>query len=232
MKIKDLPWFNRPGFKLTRNGVKTLDNAELLAIIFGIGANGESALELSNRLLKDYNLNKLDDLSFNELKEECNDIVKALQLSSLIELSKRYNKLINGGYDNKIKHKKINSAKDVKNIFIDKFRNYKKEVLSIILLDTKNKIISFKEGITIGILNSSLIHPREIFKEAIKESANSVILVHNHPSGDPNPSQKDIEITKKIFEAGELLGINVLDHIIIGNEGYWSYKENQSNNAP
>ena len=93
MKIKDLPWFNRPGFKLTRNGVKTLDNAELLAIIFGIGANGESALELSNRLLKDYNLNKLDDLSFNELKEECNDIVKALQLSSLIELSKRYNNI-------------------------------------------------------------------------------------------------------------------------------------------
>ena len=231
MKIKEIPWFNRPGFKLTRNGVNSLDDAELLSIIFGVGSKGESALELSNKLLKKYNFNNLENLSIKELAKECKSYNKALQLISLIELSKRYNKLINGGYDNKIKHKKINSAKDVKNIFIDKFRNYKKEVLSIILLDTKNKIISFKEGITIGILNSSLIHPREIFKEAIKESANSVILVHNHPSGDPNPSQKDIEITKKIFEAGELLGINVLDHVIIGDESYWSYKENQSNNA-
>ncbi|AJF62358.1 MAG: DNA replication and repair protein RadC [archaeon GW2011_AR20] len=232
MKIKEIPWFNRPGFKLTRNGVNSLDDAELLSIIFGVGSKGESALELSNKLLKKYNFNNLENLSIKELAKECKSYNKALQLISLIELSKRYNKLINGGYDNKIKHKKINSAKDVKNIFIDKFRNYKKEVLSIILLDTKNKIISFKEGITIGILNSSLIHPREIFKEAIKESANSVILVHNHPSGDPNPSQKDIEITKKIFEAGELLGINVLDHVIIGDESYWSYKENRSNNAP
>ena len=232
MKIKEIPWFNRPGFKLTRNGVNSLDDAELLSIIFGVGSKGESALELSNKLLKKYNFNNLENLSIKELAKECKSYNKALQLISLIELSKRYNKLINGGYDNKIKHKTINSAKDVKNIFIDKFRNYKKEVLSIILLDTKNKIISFKEGITIGILNSSLIHPREIFKEAIKESANSVILVHNHPSGDPNPSQKDIEITKKIFEAGELLGINVLDHVIIGDESYWSYKENRSNNAP
>ena len=232
MKIKDIPWFNRPGFKLTGKGVNTLDDAELLSIIFGVGSKGESALELSNKLLKKYNFNKLEDLSIKNLAKECNgNFNKALQIISLIEICKRYNKLINGGYDNKIKHKTINSAKDVKNIFIDKFRNYKKEVLSIILLDTKNKIISFKEGITIGILNSSLIHPREIFKEAIKESANSVILVHNHPSGDPNPSQKDIEITKKIFEAGELLGINVLDHVIIGDGVYWSYKENQSNNV-
>lgn len=215
MKIKDLPWFNRPGFKLTRNGVKTLDNAELLAIIFGIGANGESALELSNRLLKDYNLNKLDDLSFNELKEECNDIVKALQLSSLIELSKRYNKLVSGGYNYKI----ITKAEDVYNMFKDELRNYKKEILKAVLLDTKNKVISVKE-ISVGTLNSSLIHPREVFKEAIRESANSIILVHNHPTDDPTPSDNDIEITKRIAKAADIIGIKVLDHVIISKKGY------------
>src|SRR3989344_1860259 len=134
MKIKEIPWFNRPGFKLTRNGVNSLDDAELLSIIFGVGSKGESALELSNKLLKKYNFNNLENLSIKELAKECKSYNKALQLISLIELSKRYNKLINGGYDNKIKHKKINSAKDVKNIFIDKFRNYKKEMYWIMLL--------------------------------------------------------------------------------------------------
>ena len=223
MKIKDLPWFNRPGFKLTRNGVKTLDNAELLAIIFGIGANGESALELSNRLLKDYNLNKLDDLSFNELKEECNDIVKALQLSSLIELSKRYNKLVSGGYNYKI----ITKAEDVYNMFKDELRNYKKEVLKAVLLDTKNKVISIKE-ISVGTLNSSLIHPREVFKEAIKESAYAIILVHNHPSGNPKPSEDDIKVTKQMIQAGKNLDIPLIDHIIIGNDKFWNWLDFQS----
>ncbi len=224
MRIKDLPWFNRPGFKLTRNGVSSLDNAELLAIIFGVGSKGESALELSNRLLKKYNLNKLEELSVKDLAKECNwNYNKALQILSLIELSKRYNKLISGGY----KYKIITKAEDVYNMFKDELRNYKKEVLKAVLLDTKNKVISVKE-ISVGTLNSSLIHPREVFKEAIKESAYSIILVHNHPSGDPKPSDDDIKVTKQMIQAGKNLDIPLVDHIIIGKNKFWNWLDNQN----
>jgi|SRR3989344_3346452 len=221
MKIKDLPRFNRPGFKLTRNGVTSLDDAELLSIIFGIGSKDESALELSNRLLKKYNLNKLENLSVKELAEECKwNYNKALQILSLIEICKRYNKLVKGGYNNK----PITSAKDVYNMFIDEFRDYKKEVLSVVLLDTKNKVISVKE-VSVGTLNSSLIHPREIFKEAIRESAYSIILVHNHPSGDCKPSDEDKNITERLSKLGDELGIKVLDHVILGKDKHWSWRE-------
>ena len=199
MKIKDIPWFNRPGFKLTRNGVNTLDDAELLSIIFGVGSKGESALELSNKLLRKYNFNKLEDLSVKDLAKECKgNFNKALQILSLIEICKRYNRLVKGGFNNKKGDKRITSAKDIFNIFVDRYKNYKKEVFNVVLLNTKNKIICEKE-ISVGTLNSSLIHPREVFKDAIKESANSIILVHNHPSGDCNPSREDIEITEKLI---------------------------------
>ncbi len=217
MKIKDIPRFNRPASKLYKKGAGSLDTAELLAIIFGIGVKGESALELSNRLLKEYNLHKFEELGFKELTKACKgDYTKTLKILSLIELSKRYNKLVNKGYK-----RSISCAKDVYDMFVDEFRNYKKEVLNLVLLDAKNKIIAVKE-ISVGTLNSSLIHPREVFKEAIKESANSIILVHNHPSGDPKPSKEDIEVTEKLIEAGKSLDIKVLDHIIIGNENYFS----------
>lgn len=218
MKIKDIPRFNRPASKLYKKGADSLDTAELLAVILGIGGKGESALELSNRLLKEYNLNKFEELGFNELTKACKgDYTKTLKILSLVELSKRYNKLVNKGYK-----RNISCAKDVYDMFADEFRNYKKEVLNIILLDTKNKIISVKE-ISVGTLNSSLIHPREVFKEAIKESANSIILVHNHPSGDPTPSKEDIEMTEKIKEAGKIMDISILDHVIIGKDKHWSW---------
>ena len=222
MKIKDIPNFNRPGSKLIKNGVSSLDTAELLSIVFGVGSKGESAIELSNRLLKDYNLHKFEELGFKELTKECKgDFVKAMKLLSIVELSKRYNKLVKGGYNKK----PINSAKDIYNMFVDEMRNYKKEVLKVVLLDTKNVPISIKE-VSVGTLNSSLIHPREVFKDAIKESANSIILVHNHPSGNCEPSSEDIEMTKLLVQAGEHLGVKVLDHVIIGKKKYWSWKEN------
>ena len=221
MKIKDIPNFNRPGSKLIKNGVGSLDTAELLSIVFGVGSKGESAIELSNRLLKDYNLHKFEELGFKELTKECKgDFVKAMKLLSIVELSKRYNKLVKGGYNKK----PINSAKDIYNMFVDEMRNYKKEVLKVVLLDTKNVPISIKE-VSVGTLNSSLIHPREVFKEAIKESANSIILVHNHPSGNCNPSNEDIEMTKLLVQAGEHLGVKVLDHVIIGKRKYYSLKQ-------
>src|SRR3989344_3509452 len=163
MKIKDIPRFNRPNSKLVKQGAGSLDTAELLSIIFGVGSKGESALELSNRLLKKYNLHRFEELGFNELIRECRgnrneeigDYIKAIKILSLVELSKRYNKLVNKGYK-----RSISCAKDVYDMFVDEFRNYKKEVLNIILLDSKNKIIAVKEN-SVGTLNSSLIHPRE-----------------------------------------------------------------------
>src|SRR3989344_9197177 len=220
MKIKEIPWFNRPGFKLTRNGVKTLDDAELLSIIFGVGSKKESALELSNKLLKKYNLNKLENLSIKDLANECNnDFNKALQMLSLIEICKRYNCLINNGYT-----KSIRSAKDVFNIFPYKLLNEKRETFIVLSLDSKNNIIK-EEEVSKGILDSSLVHPREVFKSAIRESAYSIILIHNHPSGDCTPSKQDIEATKILMKAGETLDIPVTDHVIIGKDNYYSFKE-------
>lgn len=219
-----MPWWNRPNFKLKRNGVETLDKAELLAIILWYGTPGESALELANRLLKKYNLNHLDELSVSELKKECNgNEIKALKILSLIELSKRYNKLVKGGYNKK----EITCAKDVYNMFVDRVRNLKKERLYVVLLDTKNVPINIKI-VSEGTLNSSLIHPREVFKEAIKESAYSIMLVHNHPAGNPEPSKEDIEMTKNIIEAGKTLNILVLDHVIIGKDKYWNWLDSQT----
>ena len=229
MKIKDIPWYDRPGFRLTREGAEKLSNPELLSILFWANDKEDNVLELSNKILKKYNLNKIDEVGYNELvnlvcdnkKAEYKDFVKVMKLLSLIELSKRYGKLVKGGYNKK----PINSAKDVYDMLVDEMINYKKEVLKVILLDTKNVPISVKD-VSVGTLNSSLAHPREIFKEAIKESAYSIILVHNHPSGNCEPSNEDLEITKVLMKAGEHLGIKVLDHVIIGKDKYWNYKEN------
>ena len=228
MKIKDLPNFNKPSSKLQKSGAESLDTAELLSIIFWAGERGNSALELSNRILKKYNLFKLENLGFNHLiniikaprkTAEHKDYIKAMQLLSLFELSKRYNKLKSGGYK-----RKITCAKDVYDLLVDRYGSKKKEYFICLYLDTKNNVIK-EEVVSIGTLNSSLVHPREVFKTAIRESANSVILVHNHPSGDVSPSVEDEEITEMLIEAGEKVGIKVLDHLVIGKGGYFSLRE-------
>ncbi|MBS3155260.1 DNA repair protein RadC [Candidatus Woesearchaeota archaeon] len=221
MKIDDMPWFEKPDVRISKEGVDKLTDVELLAMIIGKGTN-EGVLDLSNRLIKKYNLNRLEDLGVEELTKECNDKVTALRILSFIELSKRYNKLVKGGYNTKV----INSAKDVYNMFVDEYRNYKKEVLSVVLLDTKLRVIKVKE-VSVGILNSSLSHPREIFKEAIKESAYAIILVHNHPSGDCTPSESDLTTTTNLIKVGNYLDIKLLDHVVIGRNGYWSFRENK-----
>jgi DNA repair protein RadC len=230
MKIKDLPWYDRPDFKLTKKGVQALSDSELLSIIFwSNNKEDEYALSISNRILKEYNLHKLEDAGFNEIlnivklnkfkKAEYSDFKKVRKLLSLIELSKRYNKLKNKGYKYK-----ISSAKDVYDYFVDEYSSKKKEYFICLYLDTKNNIIKDEE-ISVGTLNSSLVHPREVFVGAIRERANSIILVHNHPSGDCEPSIEDEEITEKLIEAGELLGVRLLDHVIVGNDMYFSFKD-------
>lgn len=219
MRLKDIPWFNRPWNKIKRNGISSLDDAELLSVIFIRGNIDENAIEISNRLLSKYNLNKFAECSLTELKNTLGDEFKAYQIMSLSELFIRYSKLQQNGYKQVIK-----TPEDVFHLFHDEFRYKKKEYLFALLLDAKKKIIK-KHLISKGILDASLIHPREVFKPAISESAHSIILIHNHPSGECQPSDRDITITQKLEDAGNLLGITLNDHVIIGKSGFFSFKE-------
>jgi DNA repair protein RadC len=220
MNISSLHFSSKPSYKLIRSGAAALDTAELLAILLGRGTQRENVLELSHRLLKNYNLHGLEGLSYRQLQDICGNHVHALRLLSFVELSKRYNKLINGGYK-----QKITSAEDVFHRFKDRLGQEKQEHFIVLYLDSKHQILK-EETISIGTLDASLVHPREVFKRAIQESAYGIILVHNHPSGDPSPSQQDIEVTKEIVKAGEVVGIKLLDHVIIGGNSYYSFKEN------
>lgn len=218
-----MPWYDRPGNRLIREGAEKLSDSELLEILLGKTKNG-SIVNLANKLLKKYNFNRLEELGFEGLKKECNnDRIVALKILSFIELNKRCNKLVKGGYNKKA----IISARQINDMLSDKVKNYKKEVLFTVLLDTKREVICIKE-ISVGTLNTTLVHPREVFKEAIKDSADSIILVHNHPNGNSNPSQPDIEVTKILKDSGRLLSIPVLDHVIIGKDSYYSFTERKT----
>ena len=221
MRIKDIAKENRPRERLLKHGPAVLSESELLAIILQKGTKQENVIDVSNRLISKYGLDKLSELSLKEL-QEINGIgpAKAMQIMALFEFNKRHNLAV------KIKETvTIKKPEDVYNYFVDELKDKKKEHFYTLLLNSKNKIIK-KELISVGTLDTSLVHPREIFKEAIKNSAAGIILVHNHPSGDPEPSQEDEEISERLFDAGELLNIKVLDHVIIGKDKYHSFKEN------
>ena len=218
MKIKDLPDDSKPRERFLKYGPEALSDAELFAIILRTGHKSENVLEVANRLIAEYGIDKLFDCSIKELRKiRSIGQTKAIELLTIAELAKRYN-----NFKREIKH--ISSAKDVFNYFHDRLKDEKQEHFYVLMLDTKNNIIS-EQLISKGILDASIIHPREVFKPAIKNSASKIILVHNHPSGDPNPSSEDLEITEKLINAGEEIGISVLDNIIIGKDNYWSWKE-------
>lgn len=218
MRIQDISLQNRPRERMLHYGEKSLSDAELLAIILQKGTKKENALEVANKLLSEYNLEKLSDLTINELRGIPGiGLVKALQIKALLELTSRI-----GSVPRHLV--RVKKPKDIYNYMAKPLFNLKQEHFFVLCLDTKNQIVSDKL-LAKGTLNAALVHPREIFKEAIKNSANSFILVHNHPSGDPEPSEEDIRMTEEIIKASELIGIRMLDHIIIGNEKYWSYKE-------
>ena len=218
MRIKDIPPENRPRERLEKNGVHVLSDAELLAIIFKTGNKEENAIVMSDRLITKYGLGKLNELSLKELQEiKGIGPAKSMQIKALFEFNKRYSLAKRDG-------EPIKSARDVFEYASQRLITNQQETFMILLLDSKNRIVK-DEVISIGTLNASIIHPREVFKSAIRESANSIILVHNHPSGDPEPSVEDEQITKKLFEAGELLNIKILDHVIVGKDKFWSFKE-------
>jgi len=214
-----MPWYNRPGARLRRKGVYSLSDAELLAIIIGRGDKNENAVDLSNRVLATNNFDKIAELSLSELEKEFRNPVKAMKINAMFEIFRRTNKLMKKGYKLQIK-----TASDVYQYYVDELQNKTKEYFYALFLDTKNRILK-EELVSIGTLNESLIHPRELFNSAVQASCNSVIIVHNHPSGDCVPSDSDKEVTKVLVEAGEIMGIKVLDHVIIGKEGFMSLKE-------
>lgn len=220
MRIKDISVENRPRERLEKQGVTALSDAELLAVILKTGNRNENVIDMSNRLLAKYGIAKLSSCSLKEL-QAINGIgsAKASQILALFEFNKRHNLAKQNG-------KPLRSAKDVFNYMQPKLAQLDRERFMVLHLDTKNCTLK-EEVVSIGTLNGAIVHPRELFKSAIKENANSVILVHNHPSGDPTPSQEDVEVTERVMEAGKVLGIDVLDHVIIGNETYWSFKESR-----
>lgn len=208
----------RPREKLALSGETSLTEAELLAIILGIGSTRSNALELAQQLLmKHEGLRHLKDASLQDLMSEHGvGLAKAVSIKAAIELGRRM-----ALYQN---HKPcITSPEDVKNLVMEEMRYFDREHFRTVYLDRKGGLLGM-EDISVGGLHSSLVHPREVFKNAIKKSAASVILIHNHPSGDPGPSSEDIQVTRRIVEAGNIMGIEVLDHIIIGDNTYCSMK--------
>jgi DNA repair protein RadC len=203
---------------LIQKGPQNLKDEELLAILLGTGIEGKNVIEVAKQILKRYSKKKLLKLTYNDLsKIKGIGPAKACTILAAQELVKRALKIGEETLP------KIESVKDViaQAVYM---RNKTREHLMTIYLNARNEMI-FKKPMFIGTLNASLVHPREIFAEALRQNAASVILVHNHPSGDPEPSEDDLEITKRLIEAGKIMGIDVLDHVIITKNKVFSFRE-------
>lgn len=217
LKVKELPLSERPYEKLYTYGAEKLSDAELLAIIIKSGTREETSVSLAQKILKlkeNTSENKLRDLQDISIEEFMSikgiGKVKAIQLKAVCELTKRMSAMSS-------KQKlQIHSSHDIAKLLMEELRYEKREKVKLILLNTKNNILKIID-ISYGGINFAAVEPKEIFAEAIKAQAPKIILVHNHPSGDPTPSQADYTITDRIFDAAQLLGIEFLDHIIIGD---------------
>lgn len=217
MKIKDTPKVDRPQEKLVKYGTKKLTDAELLALILRTGTKDTNVVELSKKILRKFK-GKINEIDIKSLKE-INGLgeTKACQIIACFELAKRLADPIKGS--------QFLSSQDVFNSLTD-IRQSKKEQLLVIYLDTRKREIA-RETISIGTLNANLIHPREVFEPAIKNLAAGVVLIHNHPSGDTNPSDNDLILTRKFIKAGDIMGIEIIDHLIVSRDSYYSFKEKE-----
>lgn len=222
IKIKDIPLLERPCERLIINGVESLSDEELLSIIFKTGIKGNSAKDLSREILSNAGgIKNLSDIKFETLKKYKGiGKSKACNLIAAIELGKRINKEIDNIIDIK-----FTSSDIVYKYYKQKIGNKKQEYFYCVYLDVHKRIINEKL-LFIGTVNYSLVHPREIFKEAYLLGASAIICIHNHPGGNPIPSKQDYEITESLINAGKVLGIKIIDHIIICKNNYYSFLEN------
>ena len=218
MKIKDLPKVERPREKLVAKGAENLKDSELLAILLRTGKAGKNVIEIASQILTKYSKKRLLQMTYQDLvKIGGIDSAKATTLLAAFELSKRALEV------NDTNLPTIVTPKDVVAQLTD-LRHNKKEHFIALYLNARNQLVH-KEMISMGTLNANLVHPREVFKPALKHSAASIMVAHNHPSGDPKPSEDDLEITKRLAEAGKIMGVELLDHVIITANSYFSLKE-------
>ena len=221
IKMKELPEAERPYEKLEQYGAKALTNAELIAIIIKTGTKEETAVGLAQQILKlnntkEENLKFLMDLTVEEfMKIKGIGKVKAIQLKAVCELATRINTISN------YKEKQIKRPQDIAEILIEEMRFEKQEILKIAMLNNKNKLLKIKD-IAKGGGNFVVATIKSVLNEAVKIEAAKIILIHNHPTGDPTPSFQDIKFTQNVEQASKILGIQLLDHIVIGNGNYVS----------
>jgi len=223
LTIKELPEGERPRERLEKLGADSLSDAELLAIILRTGASKLSAVDLARHIIRKFGtLKALAKASIEELCEIPGiGKTKAVQIKAAFALGTRFSNFRDS------ERPAVRTAKDVLDLMADEMRLYDKECFKILLLDTKNRLIR-AETVSVGTLNASLVHPREVFRIAIRANCSSIIVAHNHPSGDPSPSGDDDKVTNRLKEAASLLGIDLLDHIIIGDrqeKNYFSYRD-------
>ncbi|MBN1278575.1 MAG: DNA repair protein RadC [Chlorobium sp.] len=218
MRIHDLDPESRPRERFLHYGPSALSPAELLALILRSGSKNMNIIDTCNELIARYSLEQLAEIPLSELQKiKGIGQAKAMQITAIFELNKRV-------HYRKNEHRKIQSAGDVFEYMVGRIPDETKEHLFVLHLNTKNRVIRH-EQVSVGTLNASLIHPREVFKSAIRESAHSIILVHNHPSGDVEPSNADRQVTGILKRAGSLLQIELLDHVIVGKENWFSFRE-------
>ena len=218
MKIKDLPKSDRPREKLIAKGVENLKDSELLAILVRTGTTGKNVIEIASQILSKYSKKRLLQMTYEDLSKIGGiDSAKATTLLAAFELSKRALEV------NDTNLPVINTPKDAAAQLTD-MRDLKKEHFVVLYLNAKNQLVH-KETISMGTLNANLVHPREVFEPALKYSAAQIIAAHNHPSGDPKPSDDDLELTKRLTEAGKMMGIEIMDHVIVSKNSHFSFKE-------
>lgn len=225
--IKELPQSERPYEKFLAYGIEALSDAELLAIILKTGTRNATSIDIARELLSrgQGNLLNLYELPYEELKK-INGIgkVKAIQLKAIAELSKRIAKT-NRGYDINMRY-----PASIANYFMEEMRHYKKEVLIGAFFDAKSNFLGY-DKISVGSTSFAYVSPKDIFRKALEKNATLIVLLHNHPSGDPTPSRDDNRVTKRIKDAAVLIGLELVDHIIIGDNQYYSFYEQQTLNT-
>lgn len=215
--MRSMPAGERPRERLAALGSSVLTDAELVAILLGSGTRSQTALEVARSLLHRGGLRVLAQASVEELARQHGiGAARACALKAAAEIGKRLTM-------SSAERATITSPGDVGDLLMEDMRYLDREHFRIVMLNTRNQVLAV-ESVAVGSLNAAIVHPREIFKAAISRSAAAVVLVHNHPSGDPTPSQDDIQITRRLVDAGRLLGIEVLDHVVIGDNRYLSLR--------